>query len=302
MRRRAFLGCLAGSAVPLAGCSDGTPKRLPQSAASGSTPESTPDAGSGASAGEHTPSDPGSAVTTRISAPPRQRVGLSFTLRVIVENNGEEPRTVTRTVRDLTRGGTVGGFSEVVPPGGRHSWESQPITYGSIPTFGTATFEIGKTGRTVGVRLFESLHPRSSHTYEDGLEVGFEGVRIRRAYAHEIAGEKRWQTVEDGSRFAFVFLSVSGVRDDGVVRPPPSRAGLSVRAGDSVVGPTRTRYSPRTGVIVPSRYSDGRLGTTPSEDVPAYGGTSAAPDRTLWLAYTVPAGVPADRIRLLVSR
>lgn len=322
MRRRTFLGCLTGSGVPLAGCSDGTPKRLPQSVDSDSGSESTPGAGSGASAGENTQSDPGSTVTTRVSAPPRQRVGLSFTLRVVVENNGEEPRTISRTVRDLTGGGTVGGFSAVVPPGGRHSWESQPITYGSIPTFGTATFEIEETGRTVGVRLFESLHPRSSHTYEDGLELKFEGVRILRAYAHDMDGERRWQTVEDGSRFAFAFLSVSGVRGDRVIRPPPSRAGLSVRAGDAVVRPTRTRHSPHTGAIVPSRYSDNSLGMTPSEDVPAYdptdirrvvtdgqhpvtgayGGTSAAPDRTLWLAYTVPAGVPADRIRLLASR
>jgi hypothetical protein len=321
MRRRAFLGCLAGSAVPLAGCSDGSPERLPQSTGSGSD-GSTPDAGGRAPAGETTPSDPGSAVTTRISAPRRRRVGLSFRLRVVVENDGEEPQTVTRTVRDLTDGATVGGFSETVRPGGRHAWTSPPITYGTVPEFGTVTFEIAETGRTVGVRLFESLHPRSSHTYEDGLELAFEGVRILRAYGHEIDGERRWRTAEDGSRFAFVFLSVSGVRGDGVVRPPPTRAGLPVRAGDAVVRPTRTRYSPDTGAIVPSRYSEDRRGTTPGEDVPgydatdirrmatdgrhptttAYGETDAAPDRTLWLAYTVPAGIPADRVRLLASR
>jgi len=320
MRRRAFLGCLAGSAVPLAGCSDGTPERLPQSSASG--PGSTPDGRDPAPTGETTPSDPGSAVTTRVSAPRRRRVGLSFRLRVVVENDGQEPRTVTRTVRDLTAGETVGGFSETVRPGRWHTWTSPRITYGTVPEFGTATFEIAETGRTFRVRLFESLHPRSSHTYEDGLELEFEGVRILRAYGHEIDGERRWRTAEDGSRFAFVFLSVSDVRGDGAVRPPPTRAGLPVRAGDAVVRPTRTQYSPDTGAIVPSRYSDDRRGTTPSGDVPAYdatdirrvaadgrhptttayGDADAAPDRTLWLAYTVPAGTSADRVRLLASR
>ncbi|CCQ36535.1 uncharacterized protein Nmlp_2367 [Natronomonas moolapensis 8.8.11] len=321
MRRRAFLGCLAGSAVSLAGCSNGPPERLPQSALSDSD-ESTPGADGRASAGEATPSAPEATVTTRIDAPQRRRVGLSFRLRIVVENDGEEPQTVTRTVRDLTGGATVGGFSETVPPGGWRAWTSPPVTYGRVPEFGTAAFEVEETGQLLDVRLFESLHPRSSHSYNDGLEVTFEGVRILRAYGHEIDGERRWRTAEDGSRFAFVFLSVAGVRGDDVVRPPPTRAGLPVRAGDAVVRPTRTRYSPDTGAIVPSRYSDDRRGTTPSEDVPAYdatdlrrvavdgrhptttayGDTDAAPDRTLWLAYTVPAGTPADRVRLLASR
>ena len=321
MQRRAFLGCLAG-AVPLAGCSDGSPQRVPQSAPPGSTPEPTPDGDARESGSDDAAPDPDPAVTTRVEAPTRRRVGLPFRLRVVVENDGGAPRTVTRTVRDLTAGRTVGGFSETVRPGGRYTWESGRITYTSVPEFGTATFEVGGTGRTVDVRLFESLHPRSSHTYEDGLGVRFEGVRILRAYGHEIDGERRWRTAEDGSRFAFVFLSVSGVGDDGVVRSPPSRDGLAVRAGEAVVRPTRTRFTPETGAIVPSRYSDDRRGTTPRRDVPeydatdirrtaaegrdpttaAYGAPVAAPDRTLWLAYTVPAGTPAERVRLLASR
>ncbi|WP_181692858.1 hypothetical protein [Natronomonas sp. LN261] len=317
MRRRVLLGRLAGGIVALAGCIDGEPETAPEADRRSQPQRSGPE--------PTTPADPDPAppsTVTRIEAPRRKRVGVPFRLRIVVENTGEAVRTIERTVRDLTADDPVGTFSGALGPGERLSWESPPMTYEAVPASGTALFGIEETDRLAGVRIFESLHPRSSHTYDDGLRLDVNGVRILRAYAHEIGGERRWHAAADGSRFAFVFVSVSGVRGDDGVRSPPSRAGLSLRAGESVVRPRRTRYAPQTGAVAPSKFLDDRYGMTPTEDVPEYdpadvrrraGGdrrptdavyddATAAPDRTLWLAYAVPAGVHADGVRLLASR
>jgi len=312
MRRRTLLGCLGGGASLLAGCSD-------------RAPESVSRADNGPPSGETTPEEPDTApadTTTRLLAPQRTRVGVPFTLRIVVSNGGSEPQTVSRSLRNLTGRESVGGFSRRLAPGERFLWESPQLTLETVPDPGTVAFAVEGTDASAGVRVFNPLHTPATHTYDDGLTIELEGVRLYRGYPHDIDGDRRWETAEDGFRFAFVFLSVTDVADNGIVRSPPAREGLLLRGGGSVYRPTSMRYTPRTGVVSPGRFIEGRRGKTATRDVPeydridiqrvaddsehptepTYGDPVAAPDRTLWLAYTVPAGVPASAFRLLASR
>ena len=314
MRRRTLLGCLGGGAPFLAGCSDRSPGSV-----------SRADAGDDASPpSETTQGAPNTAAdaTTRVLAPQRTRVGVPFTVRVVVSNDSDESRTVSRSVRNLTSGESIGEFSRRLPSGERFHWESSQLTPESVPASGTIDVAVEGTDASADIRVFEPLRMSTSHTYDDGLRIDAEGVRLYRGYPHEIDSDRRWHTAEDGSRFAFVFLSVTGVGDGGVVRSPPARRGLLLQAGGSVYRPASTRYTPLTGVVSPGRFVEGGHGKTATRNVPeydpidiqravegsehptepTYGPPVAAPDRTLWLAYTVPAGVPASAFRLLASR
>ena len=315
MRRRTLLGCFGGGISLLAGCSD----RAPESVSRADTGDD------GSPSGETTPEEPDTApaaTTTRVLAPQRTRVGVPFTVRIAVSNDSTEPRTVSRSLRDLTGRESVGGFSRRLGPGERFLWESPQLTPETVPNSGTVAFAVEEADASTDVRVFESLHAPATHTYEDGLTIEFEGIRLYRGYPHDIDGERRWDTAADGFRFAFVFLSVTDVAEDGGVRSPPAREGLLLRGGGSVYRPASMRYTPRTGVVTPGRFVDGGHGKTATRDVPeydridiqrvadasehpterTYGDPAAAPDRTLWLAYTVPAGVPASAFRLLASR
>jgi len=315
MRRRTLLGCFGGGVSFLAGCSDRTPESVSRAdTADGGPPQSetAPDGPDAASADAR----------TRLLAPQRTRVGVPFTVRVVVSNDGDESRTVSRSVVDLTGGESVGGFSRHLTPGERFLWESPQLTPEAVPASGTIDVAVEGTDASADVRVFEPLHTPATHTYDDGLTIRVEGIRLYRGYPHEIDGERRWNTAEDGSRFAFVFLSVTDVADDGVVRSPPARRGLLLQASGPVYRPASMRYTPLTGVVSPGRFVDDRHGKTATRDVPeydpidirrvadgsehptepVYGAPVAAPDRTVWLAYTVPAGVPASAFRLLASR
>ncbi|CAI49955.2 uncharacterized protein NP_3728A [Natronomonas pharaonis DSM 2160] len=308
MRRRVLLSLVSGTAAALAGCADGMEEANDDD---GGTPAATPAADDAAAIPEP---------QMTVEVPDKRQRGEPFSVRLTAENPADEPQAVSRQVSDVTADVTVGEFSSTLPPGETVVWESPPIVYQTIPDDGVVELDVG--GDTVSVRIFEPLSVGASHTYEDGVTIHVEGIQTVRAYPHRIDDRRRWRHAGDGAQYVFVFVSATGVHRDGQVGTPPSKRGLLLRHGGQVFRPQTPRYTPLTGVPVPSEYTIDSWGATPRADVSAYDSVdirrsaldgehpdenlypdaAAAPDETLWLFYEVSTEIPATGLRVLASR
>ena len=266
--------CALGAGVAgIAGCSgspapepaaDSTPQpsgtTAEAAAASGaSTPEGEPDAQTPEEQ-ESSPETPagGQVRLYSMEAPGSAQIGEEVDYRFTVENAGDEPAVFEPTASARWEGSEWTAHERwdpvELPPGGRHTFESAPITSEYLST---VELRIDGFGPTVSAEFTEKRLPFSKE-YRDPLdrEVTIEDLGIHSTYEYESGGYRRVVEPDAGEQYVFVTVDVVNRTEEPADAPPRTEFSLLDRErsyyphrmpGDGDYEPEEIPWGARTG-------------------------------------------------------